>query len=402
MIRDRAVLALLVAETVSSIGSQLSALAIPWFVLVTTGSATKMGLVLAAELIPIAVLGIPSGAVIQRLGPRRTMLLSDFVRAPLIALIPLLTIFGVLSFEALLVIAALHGLFSMTYFTCQRIILPEVVGENERLLGQANSLIEAASNIAGFLGPMLAGLLIVALGPTSVLWLDAASFAFSFAVIRLFVRVKLRVVTPSEERPGIWAGLAHLTRDRLIGRATISNLLYGFLLRVLFASLPVLAFEEYDRSPVVAGFLSAAWGAGAIGGSIVAYPLIGRLPPLRLASFASVGISLPLWLLVPDLPLPFAGAALFLSAGAIPIGNAPYLAVLSTRVPAALRGKVLQSILTVNSLLGPLGFAVAGPLFEHVGLHPAYLLVAGLATIAAINFVLAVRGGDQRGSPQPR
>src|SRR6266566_1239996 len=81
MIRDRAVLALLVAETVSSVGSQLSALAIPWFVLVTTGSATKMGLVFAAELIPIAVLGIPSGAVIQRLGPRGTMLLSDFVRA---------------------------------------------------------------------------------------------------------------------------------------------------------------------------------------------------------------------------------------------------------------------------------------------------------------------------------
>ncbi len=394
MLRDRSVLALLVAETISSLGSQLSALAIPWFVLVTTGSATKMGLVFAAELVPIAVLGIPSGAVIQRLGPRRTMLLSDLVRAPLIALIPLLTIFGVLSFELLLVIAALHGLFSMTYFTCQRVILPEVVGDNERLLGRANSLVEGASNTAGFLGPVSAGVLIVALGPTNVMWLDAASFAFSFVLIGSFVRVKQRVPTGTEERHGIWAGLRYLTRDRLIGRATISNLLYGFLLRVLFASLPVVAFEQYDRSPVVAGLLSAAWGAGAIAGSIMAYPLVGRLLPLRLASLASIGIALPLWLLVPDLPLAFAVAALFLSAAAIPIGNAPYLAVLSTRVPPELRGKVLQSILTVNSLLGPLGFAVAGPLFDRVGLHSSYGVIAGLASIAALNFVLAVRSGS--------
>ena len=66
--------ALLVAEIVSSLGSQMTFLALPWFVLATTGSATRMGVVLAVELVPVALLGIPSGTVAARLGARRTML----------------------------------------------------------------------------------------------------------------------------------------------------------------------------------------------------------------------------------------------------------------------------------------------------------------------------------------
>jgi MFS family permease len=132
--RNRSILALVGAEIVSQLGSQLSALALPWFVLVTTGSATKMTLVFAVELLPIAVLGIPSGAIVQRLGARTSMLFADLARAPLVALVPLLHDVGALSFGLLLAIAGVHGLFSTAYFTCQRLIIPEVVGEDERAL----------------------------------------------------------------------------------------------------------------------------------------------------------------------------------------------------------------------------------------------------------------------------
>ena len=80
-------LALLAAETVSSLGSQMSGLALPWFVLIETGSATLMGVVFAVELLPMVFFGIPSGQIIARLGPRQTMLIADFARAPLIALV---------------------------------------------------------------------------------------------------------------------------------------------------------------------------------------------------------------------------------------------------------------------------------------------------------------------------
>ena len=87
---QRGILALLSAEIISSLGSQMTFLALPWFVLTTTGSTTRMGIVLAAELLPIATLGIPSGGIVTRLGARRTMLVADLCRVPLMISIPLL------------------------------------------------------------------------------------------------------------------------------------------------------------------------------------------------------------------------------------------------------------------------------------------------------------------------
>ena len=142
MIRDRSFLALLAGEFVSRLGSQFTMLALPWFVLVTTGSPTRMGLVFAVELVPIAVFGIPAGAVVQKLGARTTMLISDGARVPIIAAVPLLHELGWLSFGLILLVAALSGLFSTTYFTCQRVVIPAVVGYDEQLIGQANSLVE--------------------------------------------------------------------------------------------------------------------------------------------------------------------------------------------------------------------------------------------------------------------
>src|SRR5205814_615137 len=83
------------------VGSQMTFVALPWFVLVTTGSATRMSLVLAAQLTPLAVLGIPSGTVVSKLGARRTMVYSDLARVPLMVSIPLLHSYGKLSFPAL-------------------------------------------------------------------------------------------------------------------------------------------------------------------------------------------------------------------------------------------------------------------------------------------------------------
>ena len=99
-LRQRPIFALVSAEVISSLGSQMTFLALPWFVLQTTGSATRMGVVLAVELLPIAILGIPSGSVIARYGARRTMLVSDLIRAPLLASIPLLHELGVFELSA--------------------------------------------------------------------------------------------------------------------------------------------------------------------------------------------------------------------------------------------------------------------------------------------------------------
>lgn len=399
MIRDRSILALLAGELISRLGSQLTNLALPWFVLVTTGSPTKMSLVFAAELLPMALLGIPAGSVVHRIGPRAAMLLADGVRAPLIALVPLLHEIGGLSFTVILVVASAHGLVSCAYFTCQRLILPSVVGEDEQTLAQANSLVEGASNITQLLGPALAGVLIAFIGATNVMWLDAASFLLAFVLIGSFVRVA-REVHDDAESGGVLAGLRYLRRDSLVARASFSSLIFGFLFPMLTASFPVLAYEQYHHNPRVAGLLLSVIGGGQVVGSVLAFRLVTWVRPMRLAAIAVIATAAPLWLLVPHLPLWVVGIALAICGGSIPLINAPYLGMLTTRVPKALRGKVLQSLITINQLAGPLGYLVAGPLFVSVGLHAVYALVAGLATFASVNFILAVLSNSTAPSVQ--
>src|SRR4051794_28801699 len=186
MIRNRSLLALTAAELISRLGSQFTNLALPWFVLVTTGSATKMGIVFAVELVPFVLFGVPAGAIVDRLGPRTTMLVSDLARAPIIALVPFLHAVGGLSYGIILAVAAAHGLFSTAYFTCQRVAIPSIVGTDEQLVARANSLLEGATNFTNFAGPGLAGVLISLIGATNVMWIDALSYLVSFALVLVF------------------------------------------------------------------------------------------------------------------------------------------------------------------------------------------------------------------------
>src|SRR5687768_13913253 len=213
-VKRSAVSALVVAETISVLGTRMTYLALPWFVLVTTGSPGKMSLVLAAEILPMAILGIPSGSVVQRLGSRTTMLIADFARAPILASIPLLYAADVLSFGLLLGIVALLGCFMPPYFASQRTILPELVGEDETRMSQANSAIEGGSAFAALIGPALAGALIPFIGASNVLYVDAATYLVAFALVLVFV--PRRKPVGSAVKHGVMAGLRFLRHDALL------------------------------------------------------------------------------------------------------------------------------------------------------------------------------------------
>src|SRR5436305_12331341 len=90
--------AIVAAEVASSIGSSMTVLALPWFVLVTTGSATKLGLVLGIGSIRFVTLPVPAGSLIARIGARQTMVMAEAARLRLLAAIPALYSLHVLSF----------------------------------------------------------------------------------------------------------------------------------------------------------------------------------------------------------------------------------------------------------------------------------------------------------------
>jgi predicted MFS family arabinose efflux permease len=393
--------ALVVAELVSVLGTRMTYLALPWFVLVTTGSAGKMSIVLAAELVPMALLGVPSGTVVQRLGARNTMLISDFARAPLLALIPVLHAVGALSFGVLIAIVVVLGCFMSPYFASQRVILPELVGEDERLMSQGNSLIEGGSALAALIGPALAGLLIPLLGAPNVLYVDAATYAVSFLLILAFVPRRKPVAAEAVEH-GVLAGLRFLLHDRLLAPMAVTVIGFGFLSAGLSAGLPVYAFEEFNGSSRIAGLFYAALGAGALVGSLLAVVAVRKVTPLRLAGFAMLAFPIPLWVLPFLPPAPVVVTALLLATLFTPFVNGPTIAVLTARTPEALRAKVMTAVVSVNTLAAPLGYLIAGQVLEHWGVVPLFTaVVAGITWMAVVFAAIVFRHRKEDAALEP-
>jgi MFS family permease len=388
------------AELISRLGSSLTALALPWFVLVTTHSTSRMGIVFAVEVLPFVVFGLHAGVVVDRLGPRTTMLLSDLARAPVIALVPFLQTVGGLSFPLILVVAFVQGALSTAYFTCQRAVIPAIVGTGEQEVARANTLLEGATNFTSFAGPAIAGLLIGLLGAADVLWIDAASFLVSFVLVAAFVRV-VREVHDREEVGGVLAGLAYIFRDPFVRRAVLSPFLFGAAFPLVFASFPVLAFKEYDHNPRVAGLLFAAYGGGTLVGSFATYAALSRFKPVSIAVGAAAMIALPFWLLVPRVPLAVVVFAMAVIGFGNPMTNGPYFGILTARVPPAVFPKVVQAIIVSNQVIRPAAYAAAGFLFASLGLHVVYAVAAALATAASLNFILAVQSEPLDPTAQP-
>jgi MFS family permease len=385
--------ALVAAEVVSVLGTRMTYLALPWFVLVTTGSPGKMTLVLAAEIAPMAVLGIPSGTVVERLGSRTTMLVADFARAPILASIPFLHAAGVLTFPLLLGLVALLGCFMPPYFASQRTILPELVGEDERTMSQANSTIEGGSAFAALIGPALAGLLIPFIGAPNVLYVDAATYLVAFVLVLFFVPRRKPVVAAVQS--GVLAGLRFLSGDRLLGPLAAAVVGTGFFGAGMSAGLPVYAYDQFDASARIAGLFYAALGAGALVGSLLAVVAVRKVAPLRLAGFAVLAFALPLWVLPFLPPWPVVFVALFTATVFAPLVNGPLIAVLTARTPDSLRAKVMTAVISVNTLAAPLGFLAAGQILERWGIVPLFsAVVGGMTWMAIVVAAIVLRRGE--------
>jgi MFS family permease len=381
--------ALLTAEAVSSTGSAMTFVALPWFVLVTDGSPTKMSVVLAAEILPMALFGIPSGSVVGRLGARTTMLVSDLVRAPLIALVPLLHWVGHLTFPLLVAIVFLLGLFTAPYAASQRTIIPEVLGDDETTVSKASGLFGGAQHLPIVIGPSIAGALIAWVGTSPLLVVDAGTFLFAFVTVLGFVRGGARV-QHDEESSGILAGVRYLVRDRLLGPMTLTVIVLDGAANGIGVAVPLLAYTRYDRNPHIAGWIFTAFGIGALAGSIVVVKLLDRFAPLKLAMFAILAATLPLWIVVAQVPWPVVGVAVVLCGIFVPIINAPCMGIITTRPPAALRAKVLTAVMGASASGGPAGRRGFGPLYRVGGNPGVWIEIAGGMTVGALLFVAAV------------
>jgi MFS family permease len=264
------------------LGNTFSMLAIPWFVLATGGSASQTGLTVAVGTVPYILVGIFGGVIVDRVGPKRTAIVSDLCSGLSVAMIPLLHATIGLEFWQLLVLVFLGALLDGPGNTARLALFPDLIHRSGIDQERANTWFTLTVRIAGVLGAPLAGVLIAALGSTTLLWMNAGSFALA-AVITLVAIPDIRVIqaaVPSNTAGGRAAPVRTYLRDVRDGFRFLFNhrLLFAMVatssLGTLLAEpiygviLPVYANEVLGGAAQL-GFIFGALGAGSIVGNVL-------------------------------------------------------------------------------------------------------------------------------------
>lgn len=382
-------LTLLGANAISMIGNVLTMLAIPWFVLQTTGSAAKTGISAFFSVVPTILAAFFGGTIVDRLGYKRASILADLTSGITLALIPLLYATGNLAFLHLLVLVFLGALLDAPGSSARKALIPDLAMLAGMKLERVNASFQAIERGASLLGAPLAGVLIVVMGPTNLLWIDAATFAVSAAMVAVAVPY---LPAKGEEAPNSYvnelrAGLQFIWHDRLIWTIVLTVLLTNFLDSPLLSVMMPVYANQVLGSAVDLGLMVAAWGGGSLVGAII-FSAFGHMLPRR-ATFIGAFIiaGTPFWILSLLPPLPGAAGALAIAGfAAAPLNPIIWTAV-HERVPAMMRGRIFGAMTAGAYVAIPLGILLAGYLVEWIGVRATILAQAGCYVLATVRLL---------------
>ena len=309
---------------------------------------------------------------------------------------PVLHWSGLLSFPLLVILAFALGAFSAPYFAAQRSVVPEVLGEDERLVCRANAYLQGANRVTLLLGPAAAGVLIAWIGAPSVIVVDAATYVVSLVLVGAFIP-PVEAPVEADERGGFLDGLRWLVRDPLLRAWSVAFVVGDGAWYAFFAAVPVLVVADYDADPRIAGWIFASFGVGAVLGNVLSLRLQERVDALLLVGTLVYGQALPLAVVAFHVPAAAVVASIFASGFFNGLVNPSIHAILTLRAPMSIRPRVLTATSTVLMLSGPLGLAFAGPVLDAFGAHPVLVGFAAVQMLAmALCSVAALRARAAR------
>lgn len=392
-----ALLALMSANAVSLIGNTLTQVAIPWFVLETTGSAAQTGLTAFVGMVPLVLGAFFGGSVVDRIGYKRASVISDLLSGVTVALIPILYLTVGLQFWQLLALVFLGGLLDVPGSSARQALIPDIARRAGVRLERINAAYATIERSSLLVGPPLAGVLIAVLGASNVLLIDAATFAVSALLIGLIVPAA-KAAAPSAKRylADVLEGLRFIRQSRLLWvlmlTATLSN---AFATPIFAVILPYFINRTYGDATGL-GLLIAAFGGSSVAG-VLAYGAIGHRFPRRMIlilGFGGMGIATTLLALLPPFPLLLAAMMLAgLLSGPL---NPMIQTVLQERTPAGMLARVFGTVVALALMASPLSVLLAGYLVEIIGVQWCLVGLAVGSLLLALSLALnpAVREID--------
>jgi MFS family permease len=377
---------LFLATAGSSFGTYLAAVALTVSVYDATGSGTWVAALLIADFLPIVLIGLLLGPLIDRLSRRRLMIASDLVRCGVFAALPFVD-----QPAAIVALAGVSGIATGFFHPAANAGLPNLVDDDD--LTNANSLLQTVETLAMMAGPVLAGLMLTVWPPSVPYAVNAVTFLVSAALVARIADRELRSDEPVTQ--GHWRDVADGIRLVLTSRPLRTVLVVWNVVVIGSAAVNVaevvFAKKDLDAGNVGFGALVAASGIGLALGSFLAAPALGKVGLRRhyVGSIALMGVgwgaaalSGSIWLAIPFV---IGGAA---GNGAAGVCNR---LLVQRGAPDQYRGRALATIMSSNYAIVGLAMAAAGVLTDVFGARAVWLAAGIVYLVGALVALVMTR-----------
>ena len=378
------------ATLASSIGTWLAFIALVVDVFDRTEDANWVSALLIAEFLPIIVVGILAGRLIDRTSRRWLLVSADLFRVAVFCVLPFAT-----SSLQIVLLAFAAGIATSLFRPAVYAGLPNLVADRD--LPQANGLLQTADNLTWALGSLAGGAIVAATSPDTAYWINAATFLVSALLVS-----RIRETLEEERAPSVgqWRdlvdGLALVTRERALVTVLVAWSIVMLANGGVNVAEVVMAKDVFDAGDLGYGILVAGTGTGLVIGSLFGGSWIeqrGMTVPYAL-SIGLMALGIGAASIAPNVGL--AAIAVILAG----IGNGAAVvcnAVLVQRgAPDRMRGRAFTVVMSVGYAVLGAGMIIAGFLTDAFGARVVWGISAGLFAVAAVVALALVRGVEER------
>ena len=380
-------------QSISLTGTWMQMTAQSWLVLTLTHSSTMLGLIVAAQTLPVLLLGPYGGVIADRVNKRAVMIVLQAAMGVQALILGVLTVAGVVHVWEIAVLAALLGVNNAFENPARQSFMMEMVGPAH--LRNAVSLNSVLVNAARSIGPAIAGVMIATVGEGICFIANAASFAAVIFSLTTMDAAQINPVPPTPRAAGqLREGLRYVRHTPSLAIPLAMMALVGCLTYEFQVSLPVMARSALHAGASGFGFMTAAMGVGAVaGGLFVAARGRTGVRPIVAAGLA-FGVALALatiapnlWTEVAALALAGAGSIAFMSTGnsTLQLGAAPEM-----------RGRVMSLWFVAFQGSTPIGGPIVGAVIAAAGARTGLGLGAATAMAVALVGLAASRRAQTR------
>ena len=380
--RNRGFRLLWIGQILSDTGTEAALIAYPLLILALTRSPAIAGVVGTAEMAVQLILGLPGGAISDRLDRRLTMIVCDTGRGLVLALLAVLVLLHLVTWPVVLAVAVIDGGASVLFNPSASAALPGVVADEQ--LERAWAATEARTYAAALAGPALGGFLF-GLGRAVPFVADAVSYLVSAGCVSR-IRGKFRA-DPPRERKALWRevidGLHLVWHQPLLRAVVIQAPLINFAFNGVIFTVTV-ALRQHGTPPVVIGLAQAGIGLGGLLGALIAPRVQGRLSLWQLATLVAAAGAALFGVAAVLLPSTLVALPVAVTLVLAPSANAALFAAMLRAAPEDMRGRVNSTVVQAAMGLAALAPLIAGLLVEHVSGQWSMAAFAAAMAVAAI------------------